>query len=85
MDKEKIRQLLRKFGDINNALGDMFGSAYLDHPDDSQKDLLPELKQLAERQGLQVANIGPLVGRAIESSPDISCDENQMILNNTPL
>lgn len=80
MDKEKLRQSFGKFGDRKEFLERMFGSAYLDYRDDSQDNIPSNLQEFAESRGYEVANVGPLVGRAIEQAQEISCEENQTIL-----
>lgn len=42
--------------------------------------ILDDLQGFAEERGLEVAEVGSLVGRAVESAPDITCRENQTIL-----
>jgi len=79
MDKERLRELFGEFGDRKGFLEKMFGSAYLDHRDDGQLNIPEELQGLVG-EGFGVVNAGPLIGRAIEQAPDITCRENQNIL-----
>jgi len=73
MDKE-IRTAFGEFGDFNPNLEKMFGNAYLDYPDTS-KNNLPE--GLINESNLY--NVGDLLERAIELSPNIDCKLAQNI------
>lgn len=74
MDKEGLRKLFGRRGDVNQNLEQMFGKAYLDSPDKSRENLPPEL------QDLNVHNVGDLVERAVESAPIINCQANQSLI-----
>lgn len=78
-DFEKIRKMLGKFGDTSNELHELFGSAYDDGQDDTQvtDDLL---KQAFEASGGRIFNISGIYERLHQSTPQISCQENQRIL-----
>ena len=84
MDEErnrKLREALGKPGDVSPELADMFGGAYLDHPDDTGGSRIPsELVEISTETGGQFYEISNLLQRAIEAAPAISCEEHQSIL-----
>ena len=66
-----------KLHPLDKALEKMFGDAYLDSPDLSQKDIPEGLKEIAEKLDGDVANVSHLIGEAIERAPVWSCEEAQ--------
>lgn len=71
MSKEDLKKAFGTFGDVNNELENMFGEAYTNFGDSTGN--VPE--NLREFGAL---NIGPLLGRAIEHAPQLSCETNQI-------
>lgn len=78
MDAERLRSLFGKFGDRREFLEWMYGPAYLDHRDDTNEGIYPDLEEVFSEGN--VANVRPLIGRAIELIPEVTCEENQSIL-----
>lgn len=74
MDKENLRNLFGKSGDVNADLEKMFGSEYLDQPDITKNGIPPELA------GLDIHNISQLLDRTVEKSPEIDCEASQSII-----
>jgi len=74
---QKLRDVFGRSGDFSSELANMFGHAYLDHPDDTQSDDLG-----LRAAGLPVYHINGLLERALASAPEISCRANQQILSN---
>lgn len=79
MDKERLRRLFGEFGDANEGLEKMFGSAYLDCRDDSNEGIPEDFRQFSESSGIQVCKISGLIERVMETAPEITCAENQAI------
>lgn len=73
-DGGDLRDVFGQEGDCNQHLADLFGSAYLDHPDDTDEKIPAEL------QGLSSYNISGVVDRMIESTEPITCQRNQTLL-----
>ena len=73
MKKDELRQIFGKAGDLKPPLEEMFGNAYLDYPDDSER--IPQ-----ELAGLSVHNVTNLVTRATELAPKINCRTNQSFI-----
>ncbi len=74
MDKENLKNLFGQSGDVNSDLEKMFGSGYLDQPDTSKDNIPSELAEFG------VHNIGQLLERTIEKSPELNCENNQHII-----
>lgn len=77
MDKDKLRHVFGQAGDVNEFLADLFGEAYLDHPDDTfrlPKESVPE--------GFEITDISEVVRRKIENTERISCERNKELLTN---
>ena len=80
-DREKLRKAFGKSGDVNPELAEMFGQAYLDHPEDtSGARIMPELEKVSEKTGGQFHEVSKLLERALEVAPTISCEEHQETL-----
>lgn len=79
VDKDKLRNLLGRTGDFNPGAAAAFGKAYLDSPDTTGDNLDPTFKKAADSLGLVCNEVGSLVKKALENSPIISCEENQLI------
>lgn len=74
MNKDKLRELFGKQGDVIPELEGMFGEAYLNNPDLTKNDIPDEIN------GSGVFNVGPLLNNAIEQAPTISCTQNQQTI-----
>lgn len=79
MSKEKFKKALEEAPDYKPFMENMFGPAYLDHPDDTEK-LPSDLQQVSDTIDGQIFDISGLVNRAIEQAPKITCLENQTLL-----
>lgn len=77
MNKEKLRKLFGGEGDVSKGLAGLFGSAYLDHPDDTQ-DVSLEFNI----PGFEVRDARSLIQRKIDETPRISCERNHELLTN---
>jgi len=75
MDKERLRKLFGEAGDVHNGLAEMYGSAYLDHPDDSKLGIPNDFPD--KENWYHVNN---LVRRAIDNAKEIDCSTNQSLL-----
>jgi hypothetical protein len=79
MDKENLRDVFGQPGDFNQGAATLFGSAYLDSPDTTGKNIDPALKKATDSLGLACNEASGLVLKALENAPIISCEENQLI------
>lgn len=77
VDKGKLRKLLGAEGDVNDRLAEEYGSAYLDHPDDTQEDVPPVLRERG------FAMINGILSRQHEAAPVIDCETSQRIVSIT--
>jgi hypothetical protein len=71
MDKEALKEIFGTIGDFKPELERMFGEAYTNFGDTTGN--IPQ-----ELSGFDVSNVGSLIERAIEQSPDIACKFNQI-------
>ena len=62
---------------LNRELEEMFGSAFLDSPDFSGKDIFEELERLVEGKNWIPVNLSYLIGEVIKRVPELDCEEAQ--------
>jgi len=74
MNREHLRQLFGKTGDVNLNLAAMYGKAYLDYPDDSGEDIPDGLGEMG------CVKINGILDRQYEAAPEIGCESSQGIL-----
>jgi hypothetical protein len=70
----EVRNAFGMGGDFSQELADIFGDSYLDGPDDAKRVYLGNL------DSVQAFDISGILGRKIESTPEIMCQQNQTIL-----
>jgi len=76
MNKEELRKIFGESGDdADPTLAEMFGPAYLDHPEDVH-DTPIDLVEACKAVGIKMTGVGALE-RAIEMAAEISCIDNR--------
>jgi hypothetical protein len=82
-NKDKLRHIFGSFGDVDNHLSEIFGSAYLDNSEDTRGEkITPELQEIENNTGGVFHEVSGLIGRSIENAPEIACEQHQQILLN---
>lgn len=79
LERDEIKRLFAQEPSFDKKLEEMFGEAYLDHPDLSGQ--VPDtMREATELIGEEVHNISELVARALETATPINCNVNQQLL-----